>query len=110
MTSAESPKESPPSKRYKKQRAKSPVSDDEEAAAKEGDQESLISQEPESAEATASSSSETGLFALCFLYLFVDLDSLGVSGTVILLSRLRDRKSTRLNSSHSSVSRMPSSA
>ena len=35
----------------------------------------------------------------------VRLDSLGVA-----LLRLGDRKSTRLNSSHSSVSRMPSSA
>ena len=54
MTYAEPPKESPPSKRYKKQRAKRLASDDEEAAAKEGDQESLIAQEQESAEATAS--------------------------------------------------------
>ncbi|KAL8146507.1 hypothetical protein AgCh_004291 [Apium graveolens] len=54
MTVDETPKESIPSKRYKKQRAKRPVSDDEEATAKEGDQESLISQEPESAKATAS--------------------------------------------------------
>ncbi|KAL8120989.1 hypothetical protein AgCh_017960 [Apium graveolens] len=38
------------------QRAKRPVLDDEEAAAKEGDQESLISKEPEFAEATASPS------------------------------------------------------
>ncbi|KAL8155258.1 hypothetical protein AgCh_000581 [Apium graveolens] len=59
MTSTETPKESQPSKRYKKQRAKRPVSDDEEAAAKEGDQESLISQEPESANATASPSTPT---------------------------------------------------
>ena len=56
MTSTETPKESPPSKRYKKQRAKRPASDDEEATAKEGDQESLISKEPEFAEATASPS------------------------------------------------------
>ena len=58
MYSAETPKESPPSKRYKKQRAQrhraESVSRDEEAAAKEGDQESLISKEPEFAEATAS--------------------------------------------------------
>ncbi|KAL8093226.1 hypothetical protein AgCh_035207 [Apium graveolens] len=58
MHSAETPKESPPSKRYKKQRAQrymaESVSEDEEAAAKEGDQESLISQEPEFAEAIAS--------------------------------------------------------
>ncbi|KAL8115625.1 hypothetical protein AgCh_022215 [Apium graveolens] len=53
-TSSETPKESPSSKRYKKQRAKRPVSDDEEAAAKEGDQESLISQEKDSAQATVS--------------------------------------------------------
>ncbi|KAL8102783.1 hypothetical protein AgCh_027344 [Apium graveolens] len=56
MTYAKPPKESPPSKRYKKQRAKRPASDVEEAAAKEGDQESLISKEPEFAEATASPS------------------------------------------------------
>ena len=54
MTSVEPPKESPSSKRYKKQRAKRPVSDDEEEAPKEGDQESLISQEKESAQAPAS--------------------------------------------------------
>ncbi|KAL8133306.1 hypothetical protein AgCh_008680 [Apium graveolens] len=58
MYSDETPKESPPSKRYKKQRAQrymaESVSEDEEAAAKEGDRESLISKEPEFAEATVS--------------------------------------------------------
>ena len=33
-----------------------------------------------------------------------------LSLTAVILARIVDRKSTRLNSSHSSVSRMPSSA
>ncbi|KAL8124105.1 hypothetical protein AgCh_011926 [Apium graveolens] len=45
MSYAETPKESPSSKKRKQQRAHRPVSDDEEAAAKVGDQESLISKE-----------------------------------------------------------------
>ncbi|KAL8147506.1 hypothetical protein AgCh_004998 [Apium graveolens] len=54
MSYAETSKESPSSKKRKKHRAHKPVSDDEEEAAKEGDQESLILQEPEFVEATAS--------------------------------------------------------
>ena len=34
----------------------------------------------------------------------------GVASNVVVMPQTRDRKSTRLNSSHSSVSRMPSSA
>ena len=34
----------------------------------------------------------------------------GVDGTALMSQMMEDRKSTRLNSSHSSVSRMPSSA
>ncbi|KAL8119033.1 hypothetical protein AgCh_016511 [Apium graveolens] len=56
MTVPETPKESKSTKRYKKQKAKRPVSDDEEEAAKEGDQESLISQDKEFAPVTSSPS------------------------------------------------------
>ena len=43
---------------------------------------------------------------------FDDLNNLGpeTTGTLVTHYGSRDRKSTRLNSSHSSVSRMPSSA
>ncbi|KAL8107130.1 hypothetical protein AgCh_023792 [Apium graveolens] len=47
MTIPETSKDSKLPRKYKKQRAKRPVSDDEEEVAKEGDQESLISQEKE---------------------------------------------------------------
>ena len=40
----------------------------------------------------------------------VDEDWRALEVTSTVLAGLRDRKSTRLNSSHSSVSRMPSSA
>ena len=41
---------------------------------------------------------------------FALLDSLPAKGVVGVCEQATDRKSTRLNSSHSSVSRMPSSA
>ncbi|XP_074326546.1 uncharacterized protein LOC141664494 [Apium graveolens] len=53
MTVPETPKESKSTRKYKKQRAQRPVSDDEEEAAKEGDQESLISQDKEFAPVTS---------------------------------------------------------
>ncbi|KAL8101334.1 hypothetical protein AgCh_033278 [Apium graveolens] len=56
MTVPETPKESKSTRKYKKQRAQRPVSDDEEEAAKEGDQESLISQDKEFAPVTSSPS------------------------------------------------------
>ncbi|KAL8094300.1 hypothetical protein AgCh_035994 [Apium graveolens] len=56
MTVPATPKESKSTRKYKKQRAQRPVSDDEEEAAKEGDQESLISQDKEFAPVTSSPS------------------------------------------------------
>ncbi|KAL8114452.1 hypothetical protein AgCh_021347 [Apium graveolens] len=56
MIVPETPKESKSLRKYKKQRAQRPVSDDEEEAAKEGDQESLISQGKEFAPVTSSPS------------------------------------------------------
>ena len=44
------------------------------------------------------------------MYLIFSFTMLLEGGTLALLLRAEDRKSTRLNSSHSSVSRMPSSA
>ena len=38
------------------------------------------------------------------------IDKMGSDLTVVNAARVRDRKSTRLNSSHSAKSRMPSSA
>ncbi|KAL8134856.1 hypothetical protein AgCh_009747 [Apium graveolens] len=56
MIVPEIPKESKSTRKYKKQRAQRPVSDDEEESAKEGDQESLISQGKEFAPVTSSPS------------------------------------------------------
>ncbi|KAL8104298.1 hypothetical protein AgCh_028500 [Apium graveolens] len=56
MIVPETPRESKSTRKYKKQRAQRPVSDDEEEAAKEGDQESLISQGKEFAPVTSSPS------------------------------------------------------
>ncbi|KAL8134537.1 hypothetical protein AgCh_009526 [Apium graveolens] len=56
MIVPETPKESKSTRKYKKQRAQRPVSDDEEEAAKKGDQESLISQDKEFAPVTSSPS------------------------------------------------------
>ena len=60
---------------------------------------------------TINEKSVVGFIAFFFLCvaLIVDLVT-GYMGTALVLNEFIDRKSTRLNSSHSSVSRMPSSA
>ena len=55
------------------------------------------------------------IFCLMFVVVFVEMlrrasDSPDASAKIVALITLIDRKSTRLNSSHTDISRMPSSA